>query len=624
MCGIAGFIGSVTPDQAARLPAMAVTLAHRGPDDEGCFESALAAGGRVGLAHRRLSILDIEAGHQPMASADGAIQLVFNGEIYNFAALRGELEAAGYRFSTLGDTEVIIHAYEHWGEDCVRRLWGMFALALWDGRQQSLLLARDRFGKKPLFIHEAPGALHFASEIKALLAVPGIERAVDEQSLLPYLLYRYVPGPRTMFRGLRKLEPGTALVWQGGRSREFTYYTTPDATPRAADAGEPANPAAQYLALLDDAVKLRMVADVPFGAFLSGGLDSSAVVALMSRHLALPVKTFSVGFAEAAYSELAYAREVAQAFGTDHHELRVAERDLIDQLPALVRFRDAPVSEPSDVPVYLLAREAAHSVKMVLTGEGADETLGGYPKHVYEHLGALYRRLPRTLRRGLVQPLVDALPFGLQRVKTAAASMGLDDPALRMPRWFGALDWAQAQALLAPRWRAPDFESALPRWPPTPGNTPLREILAFDQRSWLPDNLLERGDRMTMAASIEARMPFMDHRLLDLVSTWPDRCRVRGRQTKWVLRAALREVLPPAILERRKVGFKVPVNEWFRHSMRDYVLDLVASPAARIARWFEPHALRTVLDQHLTGRVNHEKLIWALVSLEVFQQEYGL
>lgn len=366
-----------------------------------------------------------------------------------------------------------------------------------------------------------------------------------------------------------------------------------------------------------------MMSDVPFGAFLSGGIDSSAIVGLMARHSNLPVKTFSVGFAESAYSELGYARVIAALFGTDHHELEVSQDHLLEHLPALTRFRDAPVAEPSDIPIYLLAREAARTVKMVLTGEGSDEVLGGYPKHVFETQVGRYQRLPAWLRRGVIEPAVQALPYRFRRAKTAIANLGIESRAERMPRWFGALSDAECARLLRCARPRAEVADALPLQN-APGNSALRGILFFDQTSWLPDNLLERGDRMTMAASIEARMPFLDHELAAFVSALPDAWRVRGLTTKRVLRLAMRRLLPQRILQRPKVGFRVPVNEWLRTSMREYLLAHLTAADSRTRAYYQPQELQRVLAEHLAGRQNHEKLLWCLLSLEIWQREFKL
>lgn len=621
MCGIAGFVvHDATQDLSAILRSMADVIAHRGPDDEGFYEATAKPGtARVGLAHRRLSIIDLSAGHQPIGNEDGSVQIVFNGEIYNFAALREDLISRGHQFRTASDTETIVHAYEEYGVDCVRHLRGMFAFALWDANRDRLFLARDRFGKKPLFIYEQNGDLLFASEIKSLLAYPGLRAEVDRDAVWDYLAYRYVPGPSTLFSGIRKLPPGSFAVWENGRLREHRYYIPPDCQAREA-CELPSDPVGRFLELLDESVRIRMVSDVPFGAFLSGGIDSSAVVGLMARHSSLPVKTFSVGFAEAEYSELAYAAVIARQFGTEHHELTVSQDHLMEELPALVRYRDAPVAEPSDIPIYLLSKEAGRSVKMILTGEGSDEFLGGYPKHVFERYAAGYQMLPAILRHGLIEPLIHALPYRFRRAKTAVVNLGLDDRHDRMPRWFGALSCKERDELAA--FRPVSCQRNGVQFDTAAENSALRRILYFDQTSWLPDNLLERGDRMTMAASIEARMPFMDHELAAYVSSLPDNYRVRGRQTKWILREAMKRLLPAAILERPKVGFRVPVNEWFRGPMRDYLYDQLSGPDSRTAQYYRRDVLARVLGEHVNGRQNHEKLLWALLNLEIWHRQY--
>ncbi|MBH1981174.1 MAG: asparagine synthase (glutamine-hydrolyzing) [Burkholderiales bacterium] len=621
MCGIAGFIlPASVPGQRDIMTAMGAAIAHRGPDDTGILDVATGnAQYRVGLVHRRLSIIDLATGHQPLGNADGSVQVIFNGEIYNFQSLREELIALGHIFKTASDTETIVHAYVQWGEECVRHFRGMFAFAIWDARHDRLFIARDPFGKKPLFLCEHAGGLLFASEIKALLAVPGVAAEADEAAIWDYFAYRYVPGPATLFQGIRKLAPGSTLTWENGVLREQVYFTPADSRPRVA-APLPADPVATFLDKLDESVRIRMISDVPFGAFLSGGIDSSAVVALMSRHTELPVKTFSVGFKEGGFSELAYAADIARQFSTEHHELEVSVDQVIALLPDLVRFRDAPVAEPSDIPIYLLAKESRKTVKMVLTGEGSDEILGGYPKHVYERYAGNYQMLPGLLRRSLIEPAIGALPYRFRRAKTAIVNLGLEAFDERMPRWFGMMsdqERARLVAMPAPvRQRDPSLGCG------SVGNSALRRILCFDQLSWLPDNLLERGDRMTMAASLEARMPFMDHELAAYVSSLPDEYRVRGRTTKWILREAMKQLLPQAILERPKVGFRVPVNEWFRGPMKDYLYEHLTGTDSRTRHYYHAAALQQVLAEHVAGRQNHEKLLWSLLTLEIWHRQY--
>ncbi|HEX5801627.1 MAG TPA: asparagine synthase (glutamine-hydrolyzing) [Azospira sp.] len=651
MCGIAGWLAppSASLDAGTRQ-AMLAAIAHRGPDGEGIHVAATADGRELFLGHRRLAIIDPAGGRQPMHDTEAGLTLVFNGEIYNFRELRAELALLGHSFALDSDTEVLLRAYRQWGDEAVHRLRGMFAFALWDAPRQRLFLARDRFGEKPLFLMESGDGLFFASEIKALLCLSG-RPGVDLDAVWDYLAYRYVPGPRTLFAGIRKLPPATAAVWEGGRLRQWRYWTAPDRGALAAaggvagDPGNPGNPGnpdnpgcdgergiatpaddaavvPAFLARLDDAVAAQMVSDVPFGAFLSGGLDSSMIVALMSRHCA-QVQTFSVGFRADGNSELPFAAVVARQFGTRHQEIEVGDRDLIDDLPKLIGFRDAPVSEPSDVAIHRMALAAAKSVKMVLTGEGSDEILGGYPKHVFERFAGGYQRLPGGLRQRLIAPLVQALPYRFRRIKTAVANLDIEDRQERYARWFGALSHAE-RARLSVLGRAPAPAAAgQPPFDADDDNSALRRILYFDQTSWLPDNLLERGDRMTMAASIEARVPFLDHRLAAFVSALPDRFRVRGLTTKWLLREAGRQLLPPAILTRPKVGFRVPVDRWFRNGMRDFLLDHLQGGDSLTRAYYAPQALDRIIAEHLGARQNHEKLLWSLLNLEIWHRQYA-
>lgn len=621
MCAIAGWI--VRTAQAPSrdtLQAMLQRLAHRGPDGTGHrLWQCVTSDHVVALGHRRLAIIDPAGPEQPMWDAAAGLALTFNGEIYNFRELREELIAAGHQFSRDSDTEVLLHAYAHWGRGVVHHLRGMFAFAIWDAHAERLFLARDRFGEKPLFLYEDASGVYFASEIKALLRVDSLRVDVDLQAVWDYLAYRYVPAPRTLFSGIYKLMPGSYAIWERGQLTERCYWRPADREAAACDA-RPREPVSQFLAHLDEAVRLQMISDVPFGAFLSGGLDSSTIVALMSRHHRA-VRTFSVGFDEAGYSELEHAQAVARQFGTQHNETVVSARDLMEGLAPLVKCRDAPVSEPSDIALHLLARQAAHSVKMVLTGEGSDELLGGYPKHVVERLDPGLGWLPPTLRRHLLQPLARALPYGFRRLKTAAASLDTDDWRERYVRWFGALNFAERERLSVLR-RNGCSPMPAPPFDADPRASALRRVLYFDQTSWLPDNLLERADRMAMAASIETRVPFLDHKLAAFVSSLPDRYRVRGLTGKWILRQAARRLLPARILTRPKVGFRVPVNLWLRGPMREYLLDHLCGTTSRTRAYYDPGMLDRVLDDHLQGTHNHEKLLWSLLGLELWHRQY--
>ena len=625
MCGIAGFVlAGSRSDVELRLKAMADRIRHRGPDGEGFFLDSTGNGRHmIGLAHRRLAIIDLATGEQPMVHQSAGVTLIFNGEIYNFAALRCELEGLGHSFRTTSDTEVLLNAYVQWGPDCVSRLSGMFAFAVWDHPRQRLMLARDHFGKKPLFIYQDDQKLLFGSEIKALTAFGELRTALDRASVADYFVYRYVPGPHTLFDGVRKLMPGSYAIWQDGQLAETRFYTPPYGEDRPRGFTVVSGPLPAFASALDDAVRRRMVSDVPYGAFLSGGIDSSAIVALMARHSALPVNTFSVGFPEQRYSELPFADLVARRFATHHTELVVSSDDLMQHLPTLIDHSDGPVGEASNIPIYLISREAAKSVKMVLTGEGSDELLGGYPKHSAERFVSYYQSIvPASVHRRLLEPLVRLLPYEFRRIKIMAACMGIRDSRERMPRWLGALTFAERDRLLSP---------AIPRRPPDPQpfqagrrRTALERMLYFDQTSWLPDNLLERGDRLTMAASIEARMPFMDTGLAALVARLPDKWRIKGFAQKYILREAMRGILPPEVLARPKVGFRVPINEWFRGPMRSFVRDQVTGSGSLVSKLCNRSEVERILSQHESGRQNHEKLIWALVNLELFQRQFRL
>ncbi|MBN4050630.1 asparagine synthase (glutamine-hydrolyzing) [Gammaproteobacteria bacterium AH-315-M22] len=618
MCGITGIISNdAVLGSLSSLTAMTDAIRHRGPDDYGYYEATDAQGRFVGMGHRRLSIIDVDSGKQPISNEDETVFLVFNGEIYNFQELRATLVDKGHVFKTLSDSEVIVHAYEEYGEQCVSYFRGMFAFAIWDDVKKTLYLARDRFGKKPLFYTIRNDSLLFTSEIKSFNAVLDLRDEINTSVIPDYLAYRYVPGPDTLYKGIYKLSPGSYATYCNGVLQEHTYYLPPDRNRCGSNATDD-EAVEKFLGILRESVKLRMISDVPFGAFLSGGIDSTAIVALMSEISSYPVKTFSVGFDESNYSELKYAETVAKHFGTDHHELTVTHEELIEHLPALIRFRDAPVSEPSDIPIYLLALEAGKSVKMVLTGEGSDEILGGYPKHVFERYAKYYQLVPKAVRHLLIEPMVKALPYKFRRAKTALCTLGIEDPTERLPRWFGALSSSDTERLLAT-----EYGRMAARNKPSPflvdkEASALRKILYFDQTSWLPDNLLERGDRMTMAASIEARMPFMDHHLAEYVSTLPDRFRVRGRTTKWILREAMKGLVPDEILSRPKVGFRLPVNEWFRGPMKDYLYDNLTGVNSISKDFYKKDYLEKILKEHVSGRQNNEKLLWTLLNLELW------
>ncbi|MDB5572563.1 MAG: hypothetical protein JWN93_3746 [Hyphomicrobiales bacterium] len=596
---------------------MTDAIAHRGPDGSGALIETSSSGHQIALGHRRLAIIDPAGGAQPMTSPDHRLSVVFNGEIYNFREIRAELAGLhGCTFHTDCDTEVLLESYRVWGQGCVHRLRGMFAFALWDRREETLFIARDRFGKKPLFLMQLGEGFAFASEIKALLAVMGKGPSLNVAAFPEYLLYRYVPGPATFFEGIVKLPPGHFAVWTREGLRTERYYALPKAAPERGLSTAAAM--ADYRRALEESVRIRLVSDAPFGAFLSGGIDSSTIVALMARHLAEPVKTFSIGFEGASDTELPAARRVAQHFRTEHHELVVSSDEIYKNLEAAISACDAPVSEPASIALMLLSREAARSVKMVLSGEGADEVMGGYAKHSMERFAGAYRRLPPGLRGGLARLLAAAPLAPARKLGAGLQTLGVEPAALRHALWFGGIHAHEITSFLG----APPKPSAAHLDDLADGSD-VDKLLHFDQASWLPDNLLERGDRMTMAASIEARMPFMDQELIQLASTIPASMKIRGLTGKWLLRRSVQDVLPPSVLNRRKRGFPIPVSAWFRGPLKAQMREVLLDGDAVASRLIGRSSVETIIEEHMGG-ADRGKALWQLFNFNLFCSLYGL
>jgi len=611
MCGIAGMVVApgAAPPSAALGSAMNAMIRHRGPDDEGIYCDARAL-----LGMRRLSIIDVAGGHQPMHNADGSVQLVFNGEIYNYRELRAELVARGHVFYSQSDAEVIVQAYEAWGEGCFAHLHGMFAIALWDARRQLLLLARDRYGEKPLYVAELGDRLLFGSELKSLLQVPGLRAELDHDALQGYVAFGYVPSPRCILKGVRKLRPAHYLRYLDGRVSEQAYYTL-DFTPKT---GLDETAATEELAhLLDQAVSSRLVSDVPFGAFLSGGLDSSVVVALMARHMSQPVKTFSIGFREAQFNELDDARRVAQHLGTEHHDL-VVEPDAVALLQDLVWYLDEPFADASALPTYLVSQLASQHVKMVLSGDGGDEAFAGYGR---------YLRFLKAQRLGLLKPMAalaaDAaalvLPGGQRRrLRRIGQSLRLPFPQSYLS--VVALTRSDhAQALLGRRDGHYDALSlAAARLP----DGALDRLIAIDFASYLPDDILVKVDRMAMAHSLESRAPLLDHRLVDFAVRLPPDLRIRGGRGKHLLRRAAERWLPADVLAKKKQGFAVPLATWFRGPLREFAADIIASRAFRERGLVDAQAAERCLAEHVAGNDDLSEPLWLILSLELWARRY--
>ena len=622
MCGIAGWVGLEGAEHTLR--AMTDTISHRGPDGEGQVILPLGGDLTAGFGHRRLSIIDLATGDQPMTSHDGRFTIVFNGEIYNYLELRDELRAQGAVLRTQSDTEVILEAWRAWGAECLAKFRGMFAFALHDRTDGSVVLARDPFGKKPVFyatVSQAQGeGIIFGSEISALLSHPAVRADLDLDSLRDYLCWRYVPGPNTFFRGIRKLRPACLIRWQAGRWQETRYWTPPEAEGGGRQP-VPTDPVEGFLEIFDEAVRLRMRADVPIGAFLSSGLDSTSIVATLVHLGIADVRTFSVGFQGDAAAELPAAAETARLLGTIHTPVELETDHLTGLMPQLSRHRGAPMSEAADLPIYLMSREASRHVKVVLSGEGSDELFAGYPKHLAEaHLG-------RFAASGLLPLAGHALVATSKLLPARARRAGIAGRALRARRfedrmvaWFGALSPAERRQL----WRGPTGGRAPDRHPfeAAAGASSLRRVLHFDQTSWLPDNLLERMDSMTMAASIEGRAPFMDIRLAEYAASLPQEWRIHGRVTKRIVREALRPRIPDAVLNRPKIGFRMPVAAWFRGALKEPFHDLLLGPDAVTGGLLDRDGLRRLIDDHTSGRADHSKTLWALYALETFLREF--
>jgi asparagine synthase (glutamine-hydrolysing) len=617
MCGFAAYHHPEgrTPEREW-LQRAAAAIRHRGPDDEG----VLAEPG-AGFAFRRLSIVDVAGGHQPLANEDGSVWIAFNGEIYNHAELRRELEAAGHRYRTASDTETLVHAYEQWGPAFVRRLHGMFALAIWDRPRRRMFVARDHVGIKPLYWTRTQGAFACASEIKALFAFPDVRREADPEAVVQHLTLRYAAAPRTMFAGIHKLPPGHSLTLEGDETRLERWWC-PTYEPKRSLGFDDA--LAEVERRLTDSVRSHLMSEVPLGALLSGGVDSSLVVALMSRLGSRAVKTFSVGFdAAGPYNELRFARVVARHCATEHHELTVGAADLLRELPSLVWHQDEPMSEPAAVPTYMVSRLARDTVTVVLTGEGGDELFAGYPKYAAEPITRHVAALPGPLRDLLLGGIVDRLPFRFRKLQVAGRSARYRSEPERLAAWFAGFFGPERERLLGPVLRphaaagvAP-FRDALAD---SPARTGLDRMLDVDLRIWLADDLLVKMDKMSMAASVEARVPLLDKPLVDWAMSLREDHKVRGLEGKVLLKRLARKLLPVEVVDRPKVGFTVPLSPWFRGPLRELLADTLLTPACLARGWYEPAAVRAAVDDHLSGRRDRARELWTLLTLELWHQ----
>ncbi len=622
MCGIAGFIeqraGGALDERTLTLDRMCRRIAHRGPDDQGMFVR-----GGVALGMRRLSIIDLAGGHQPLSGCDEQVTLVFNGEIYNYRELQPLLEARGHFFRTHSDTEAIVHAYEEFGPRCVDHLRGMYAFALWDERAQQLFIARDRVGKKPLYYTLTPdGAFVFGSELKSLLEHPSVERETNPVALDAYLSYGYVPDPLSIFKGIHKLPPGHHLRFAGGKVTIEQYWDfryEPVEVKREEDYLE------ELRALLDEAVRLRLVSDVPLGAFLSGGVDSSAVVGLMSRHMSQPVKTFSIGFNEDTYNELKYARIAARHFGTDHHEF-VVTPDICDIVDELVWHFDEPFADSSAIPTYMVSKLAREHVTVVLSGDGGDELFAGYTRYVVDRKRSHLSRLPRVVREGLMQPLSESLPHGawgrnyLRNVSLAPLDRYIDSISL-----FTELNKRSLYTNdFRGRLKDVDGSGAMFRRYAASVETgdAIDPLLYLDSKTYLPGDILTKVDRMSMAVSLEARVPLLDHKLIEFVTRIPASLKMKGLETKHIFKRAMSGIVPEEILHRPKQGFGVPVQEWINSQLKERIHETLTEQRTRERGLFDSLYVNVLLEEHERGRRDHSSTLWALLMLELWQRTF--
>jgi asparagine synthase (glutamine-hydrolysing) len=623
MCGIVGQVHPAgQPVDRELLERMCAGLEHRGPDSRGIF-----CKGRAGLGIQRLRVVDIATGDQPIYNEDRTIAVVLNGEIYNFQELRADLQHRGHRFATKGDTEVIAHLYEEHGADCVRHLHGMFAFAVWDERRQQLLLARDRVGKKPLHYALRDGTLSFASELSALLADAEIPRAVDPEAIDCYLAYGYVPYPLSAFQAVRKLPPAHTLLFRDGKAHLERYWRLDYS--RKLEGVSHEELCERIREAIRKATRRRLIADVPLGAFLSGGIDSSAVVAAMAEASSGPVRTFSIGFEHQRFDERHHARRIAEQFGTEHEEF-VVRPDAIEILPKIVRHHGEPFADPSAIPSYYLAQVTRRHVTVALNGDGGDESFGGYTRYVANRLAARLDGMPGPLRRA-AGAVGNRLPAGgevstpLNRARRLTRAMTLDAPT-RYAGYVGCFDDPGRAMLYSPEFRAARSGSAADAvirgpWQAASGASVIDKMLEVDVSTYLVDDLIAKIDIATMAHALEARSPFLDHELMELAASIPADMKVRGSQKKWILREALRGWLPDDILDRPKQGFSPPESDWLRTDLAGYAREVLLDRESLGRGYFDPAEVLGLIDRHAAGADVEGRRVWALLVLELWHRE---
>lgn len=629
-------VGSIPDNRTGMndvLDHMCEVIAHRGPDDQG----TLAASGGAWLGMRRLAIIDLAGGQQPIKNETGAMSIVFNGEIYNYRELQRDLTARGHRFQSHSDTEAILHLYEEKGARCVEDLRGMFAFAIWDETKRELFIARDRVGKKPLYYTVTKhGTFVFGSELKSLLAHPETEARTNPRAVDAYLSFGYVPDPLSIFEGIHKLPPGSHLTFRDGRVEikqywDFTYEATDEShTTNGSSYFDEEECLTELRRLLDEAVRVRLISEVPLGAFLSGGVDSSTVVGLMAREAqrtgAPRVKTFSIGFNEDTYNELKYARVAAEHFDTDHHEFIVTP-DACEITETIIRHFDEPFSDPSAIPTYIVSKLAREHVTVALSGDGGDELFAGYTRYVTERKRSGFSRLPGSMRRGVLHTLSRRLPHGargrnyLYNIALDGVDRYADNVSLFSQLSRDALYTADFQAQLRDSKNITTLFRELAAQVGT--GEPLDELLYIDSKTYLPGDILTKVDRMSMAVSLETRAPLLDHKLIEFVGKIPAGLKMRGAETKYILKRAVADFVPPEILHRPKQGFGIPLDQWINRQLRDQIHETLTEPRTAQRGYLETSYVATLLDEHERGRRDHSTQLWSLFMLELWHREYA-
>jgi asparagine synthase (glutamine-hydrolysing) len=626
VCGIVGNV-LARADRAVDskvLKRMADRIRHRGPDDEGFFVR-----GPVGLGTRRLKIIDLETGHQPLSGEDGSTWVAFNGEIYNYRELGDDLRARGHVFATRSDTEVIVHGYEEHGVGVLRELEGMFGFAVWDDSTRTLVLARDRLGIKPLYYAVLPDQIVFASEIKAVLEHPAVDRALDVTSLSQYLAHEYVPAPRSIFKCVRKLPAGHWLTYRDGHVKVEPYWDV-----EYGKAGQVAEEEAveRLRAELERSVRQHLISDVPLGVFLSGGIDSSAVAALAARHVSGRLQTFSIGFEDAAFDESAHARRVANALGTEHHEEILSPRAAMDLVAGLPDLLDEPLGDASLLPTFLLSRFARRAVTVALTGDGGDEVFAGYPTYQAHRLARAYSAVPRWIRERVIRPAVASLPVSMGdlsidfRLKRFVEGMPYD-PVERHAVWLGSFTPDEQRELFTPEAvgrmeSAPSYAAFHDIAAQVPGATDLDRELYLDLKGYLGEGVLSKVDRASMACSLEVRVPLLDRRVVELAAGLPPGLKLHGLTTKYVFKRALAGLVPKEILHRKKKGFSIPVARWFRGQLRGLLREACSPDAIRVGGLFRPEAVERLMAEHEAGHRDHRKKLYTLLAYQLWARRY--